>query len=201
MLPSRLTCFASSVPSLPVPQVCATPSDAIFPMHNALETLQYEQYLEQMGTPTPLHTSSSLQQLPSCAPVAASPPACAPAASSGLWAEGSAGLPHATAPAAVLPEYRLFGEEADIFGAALREAALAAVPQACVPTAAAGAAAGGTTSFASFVGVPPACAPPPAAASPQRWTPFGTGAGAGSGASGAAAGGTTTFASFAEVST
>ncbi len=199
MLP-RLTRFASSVPSLPAPQVCTTPSDAIFPIHNALETLQYEQYLEQMGTPTPLHTSSSLQQLPSCAPVAASPPACAPAASSGLWAEGSAGLDHARAPAAVFPEYFLFGGEADRFGAALREAAaaLAAVPQACAPTAAAGAAAGGTASFASFADVPPACAP--AAASPQRWAPFGTCAGAGSGASGAAAGGTTALASSDEVS-
>ncbi len=106
---------------------------AIFANYNPLETLKHEQQQQQVATPTPCHTSSALQQLPSC-PLVAVPPAFAPAASSGLWAEGFAGLAHACAPAAPPLGWWPLGASADCFWSNLL---LGVVPLACATTTAA----------------------------------------------------------------
>ncbi len=179
-------------PPLLLPQACAAPPCATFrtfslfttprheQQHRRLQQQQQHQHQQQVETPTPRDTSSALEQLPSCPLVAAAPPACAPAACSGLWAEGFSGLSHVRAPAASPLRWWPLHASPGRLAAAVRlaaAAARAAVPQACAPTAAADAAAASITSLAIFADVAPACAL--AAASPQRWQPFGTCAGAG----------------------
>ncbi len=169
------------LPPSPLLQACAAPSHDTFSIFYPFTTMMPQRDHQQQQQQQVIINSSTLPQLPSCPLVAAAPPAFAPAASSGLWAEGYAGLDHACASAAPPLGRWPLGASPGCLAAALRMAAAAAraaMPQACAPTAAAGAAGGGTTSFASSADAPRACAPA-AASSPQRWKPFGTCAGAG----------------------